>query len=251
MPEWSDNAIIIGVKKFAERDAIVSFLTQNHGKYSGLCKGAFSKRLSGTVQTGNLVQLNWKARLEEHLGTVKVELLNAYCVPVLSDPGRLTALSCLCTMCSMLPERESAEEFFQKTLEQIALLSFDGWAERYARWETELLKTLGFGLDLSVCAATGTTQDLIYVSPKSGRAVSRKAGEPWRDKLLALPDFLRNETSAPQSGEEIKKALILTGFFLENYVLKTLDCSIPAVRGRLVDYVSGRETVDHQGLQNE
>lgn len=95
--------------------------------------------------------------------------------------------------------------FFQKTLEQIALLSFDGWAERYARWETELLKILGFGLDLSACAATGTTRDLVYVSPKSGRAVSREAGEPWRDKLLPLPDFLRNETSAPQSGEEIKK----------------------------------------------
>ena len=220
MPEWSDNAIVIGVKKFAERDAVVSFLTQNHGKYGGLCKGAFSKRLTGTLQIGNLVQMNWKARLEEHLGTVKVELLNAYCVPVLSDPGRLTALSCLCAMCSLLPERENVEDFFQKTLEQIALLSFDGWAERYARWETELLKILGFGLDLSACAATGTTRDLVYVSPKSGRAVSREAGEPWRDKLLPLPDFLRNETSAPQSGEEIKKALILTGFFLENYVLR-------------------------------
>ncbi len=244
MPEWSDNAIIVGVKKFAERDAVVSFFTQGHGRYSGLCKGAFSKRLAGTVQTGNLVQINWKARLEEHLGTVKVELLNPYSAAVLSDPARLTALSCLCAMCSLMPERENAEDFFKKTLEQLALLTFDGWAERYALWEAALLKALGFGVDLSVCAATGTTTDLTYVSPKSGRAVSRTAGEPWRDKLLELPAFLRNETSEPQTREEIKKALILTGFFLENYALKTLDCSIPAVRGRLLDYL-------YSGVENE
>ena len=241
MPEWSDSALIIRVKKFAERDAVVSFLTQNHGRHDGLCKGAFSKRLTGTVQIGNLVQLNWKARLEEHLGTVKIELLHAYSPAVLSDPERLTALSCICAMCSFLPERENVSVFFEKTLEQIALLSFEGWAERYARWETELLKVLGFGLDLSVCAATGTTQDLIYVSPKSGRAVCRAAGEPWRDKLLALPAFLKNDTVSVQDKEEIKKALILTGFFLENYVLKTLDCTIPAVRKRLVAYIGGHK----------
>lgn len=237
MPEWTDSALIIGVRKFAERDAVVSFLTQNHGRHNGLVKGAFSKRHAGDFQIGNLVQIRWSARLEEHLGTVKAELLTAYAAGILNDPPRLTTLSCLSAMCAFLPERESIKEFFQKTLEQVALLSFDGWAERYARWEVELLKALGFGLDLSVCAATGTTRDLIYVSPKTGRAVSRQAGEPWHDKLLPLPAFLRENSPAPDN-EEIKKALNLTGFFLENYVLKTLDCTIPAVRGRLIAFLT-------------
>ena len=233
MPEWTDGALIVGIKKFAERDAVLSFLTQNHGRHSGLVKGVFSKRHAGDFQIGNLVQISWKARLEEHLGTVKAELLTAYAVKVLDDPARLTALSCLCAMCSLLPERENVPDFFEKTLEQIALLPFDGWAARYALWETALLKALGFGLDLSACAVTGETEDLIYVSPRSGRAVSRHAGEPWRDKLLELPAFLRNGKDELDSGE-IKKALKLTGFFLENHVLKTLDCTIPAVRSRLI-----------------
>ena len=238
MPEWSDNAIIIGSVKFAERDAIISFLTQTHGKCRALCKGVFSKRTAGTFQIGNLVQLTWKARLEEHLGTAKVELLNAYSAPVLSDPKRLTALSCLCAMSALLPERENVEKFFRDTLEQIALLSFDGWETRYCRWETELLKVLGFGLDLTECVVTGTKENLIYVSPKSGRAVCKTAGEQWKDKLLSLPAFLRDQNLEPKSNEEIKKAVNLTGFFLENYVVKTLDCTIPDVRKRLVGYWS-------------
>ncbi|MBO4519829.1 MAG: DNA repair protein RecO [Alphaproteobacteria bacterium] len=233
MPEWTDSALIIGVKKFAERDAVVSFLTQNHGRHNGLVKGAFSKRHAGDFQVGNLVQISWKARLEEHLGSVRAELLTAYAVQVLDDPMRLTALSCLCAMSSLLPERESVPEFFKKTLEQIALLRFDGWAERYVRWEADLLKALGFGLDLSACAVTGTTQDLVYVSPKSGRAVCREAGKPWQDKLLALPAFFQKASEAADK-DELKKAFSLTGFFLENYVTKTLDCSIPSVRGRLI-----------------
>ena len=205
MPEWTDSALIIGIKKFAERDAVVSFLTQNHGRHSGLVRNAFSKRHAGDLQAGNLVQISWKARLEEHLGTVRAELLTSYAASVLDDSKRLTALSCLCAMSSLLPERENVPDFFQKTLEQIALLCFDGWETRYAKWEVDLLKALGFGLDLSVCAATDTTEELIYVSPKSGRAVSRQAGEPWRDKLLALPAFLKDD-AAVSSDEEIKKA---------------------------------------------
>ncbi len=238
MPEWSDNAIVVNVVKFAERDAVATFLTQDHGRHGGLCKGAFSKNRAGTLQIGNLVQIDWHARLEEHLGTVKAELARSYAAAVLDDASRLTALSCVCAMCSLLPERESVPDFFRKTLEQIALLPFDGWAERYARWEVELLKTIGFGLDLSACAATGSREDLIYVSPKSGRAVSRAAGAPWRDRLLDLPAFLLDGETRAESVEEIKKALKLTGFFLENHALKTLDCTIPAVRGRLIERLS-------------
>lgn len=233
MPEWTDAALIVGITKFAEHDAVLSFLTQNHGRHGGLVKGAFSKRRAGDFQIGNLMQITWKARLEEHLGTVKAELLTAYAAGVWNDPERLTALSCICAMCSLLPERENLPDFFNKTLKQIPLLTFDGWEARYALWEAELLKTLGFGLDLSCCAVTGTTGDLIYVSPKSGRAVSRQAGEPWRDRLLPLPSFFLDGSDGANRAE-VKKALALTGFFLEKHVLKTLDCGIPAVRGRLI-----------------
>lgn len=242
MPEWSDSALVLSVRKYAEQDAVVTFLTQNHGRYGGLCKGAFSKRLSGTFQAGNLLQISWKARLEEHLGTIRAELLTSYCAAVLDDADRLAALSCICAMSGLLPERENVSDFFRETLEQIALLSFDGWQERYARWEVSLLKTLGFGLDLSACAVTGQTDDLVYVSPKSGRAVSGKAGEPWRDRLLVLPGFLLETGREPENPEEIENALILTGFFLENYAAKTIDCTIPAARIRLLDRISRRQS---------
>lgn len=235
MPEWSDSAIILSVHKHAENNAVVSFLTQNHGRHSGLCKSAFSKRNAGTFQPGNLVQVAWNARLDEHLGTAKVELLTSYAAGVLSDADRLTVLSSLCTLSRFLPEREAVPEFFQQTLEMIALLGFEEWEERYARWEVELLAILGFGLDLSACAVTGETDDLVYVSPKSGRAVSKQAGQAWHDKLLALPAFLLDNSVRPENPSEIEKALILTGFFLENYAAKAIDCSVPAVRRRLIE----------------
>ena len=233
MPEWTDCALIIGIRKFAERDAVLTLLTQNHGRHGGLVKGAFSKRHTGDFQIGNLLQVSWNARLEEHLGTIKAELVKSYAAEVLDNAECLTALSCICAMSSLLPERENVPDFFQKTLEQIALLYHEGRMARYALWETELLKVLGYGLDLSACAVSGTTQDLIYVSPRTGRAVSRQAGEPWKEKLLALPAFFTDASITPDV-EEIKKGLKLTGFFLENYALKTLDCTIPAVRGRLI-----------------
>ncbi len=249
MPEWFDNAIIISVKKFGEQDGVISFLTGNHGRYVGLCKGAFSKRLVGTVQLGNLVQIKWNARLEEHLGKVKVELESAYASRFFSDSGRLLTLSCLCGMCSLLPERENVTDFFEKTLQQIILLETENFQERYARWEVELLKTLGFGLDLSSCALTGTTEDLVYVSPRTGRAVCRSAGLAWKDRLLPLPTFLKADNLAASNTLEVKKALDLTGFFLENHVSKTLDCSIPAVRRRLVYYLQTNRLVS--GVENE
>lgn len=238
MPEWSDTGLILSVRRFAEHDAIVSFLTQNHGRSSGLSKGAFSKKNTGVFQPGNLVKLSWKARLEEHLGTVSCDLMTSYAVSVMDDADRLTALSCICSMAEMLPERETVYDFFQKTLEQIVLLQFDGWMERYAKWEIDLLEVMGFGLDLSSCAVTGQTDELVYVSPKSGKAVSAAAGKPWHDRLLPLPSFLKEASKSAENDDEIKNALQLTGFFLENHAAKTVDCRIPAVRARLVERLS-------------
>ena len=237
MPEWSDCGIIVNVSKYAETGAVVTFFTQEHGRHSALCSNVFSKRNSGTFQIGNLVQIAWNARLEEHLGTAKVELLTPYAAAVLSDSERLYALASSCSLLSLLPEREPNLEFFEKTVELLAVLPFDGFLEAYACWEVNLLAALGFGLDLSECALTGKKSDLCYVSPKSGRAVCREAGKPWADKLLSLPAFLTGKTKIAENREEIKKALKLTGFFLENYGAKTVDYRVPAARNRLIEKV--------------
>ena len=237
MPEWSDCGVIVNVRKYAETGAVVTFFTQEHGRYNALCSGAFSKRNSGTFQVGNVVQIAWNARLEEHLGTAKVELLTPYAAAVLSDSERLCALASASALLSLLPEREPNPDFFEKTVKLLAVLPFDGFLEAYARWEVDLLSALGFGLDLSACALTGKTSDLCYVSPKSGRAVSREAGAPWADRLLVLPAFLTDGEKSAENREEIKKALKLTGFFLENYGAKTVDYRIPVARNRLIEKV--------------
>lgn len=239
MPEWSDTGLLLSVRKYGEYDAVATLLTSSHGRQSGLCRAAFSRKKSGMFQTGNLLQASWKARLDEQLGVLSCDLMTPYAAQVMSDPDRLTVLSCICALSGLLPEREPVPDFFQKTLEQIVLLSFDGWAERYVRWELDLLEVLGFGLDLSACAVTGRTDALAYVSPKSGRAVCAEAGAPWRERLLILPSFLRHPGAGAQSAEEIKNALNLTGFFLENHAAKTVDCRIPAVRSRLVARFAG------------
>ena len=175
--------------------------------------------------------------MEEHLGTAKVELLTPYAAAVLADAERLSVLASACALLLLLPEREPNPDFFEKTVKLLAVLPFDGFWEAYARWEVDLLSALGFGLDLSVCALTGTTADLCYVSPKSGRAVCRDAGAPWADKLLSLPAFLTHTDGRAENREEIKKALKLTGFFLENYGAKTVDYRIPTARNRLIEKV--------------
>ncbi len=238
MHKWSDTGLIIDLQKFSEKDAIVTFLTLSHGKHKGVCKAAFSKKNIGSFQLGSLFEISWKARLEEHLGTAKAELLKSYCVDILEDSNALTVLSALCAMSCLLPERENVSDFFKSTLEQMILLPHKGVFERYAHWEVLLLKELGFGLDLSSCAVSGETKDLIYVSPNSGRAVSKKVAEPYKHKLLSLPEFLICKEKQPLNNAEIKKALHLTGFFLENYVIKTLNCSIPAVRSQILKKLS-------------
>lgn len=237
MPEWSDCGVVVNVRKYAETGAVVTFFTQEHGRHNALCSSVFSKRNSGTFQIGNLVQIAWNARLEEHLGTAKVELLTPYAAAVLADAERLSVLASACALLSLLPEREPNPDFFEKTVGLLAVLPFDGFWEAYARWEVDLLSALGFGLDLSSCALTGKTADLCYVSPKSGRAVCREAGAPWADRLLALPAFLTHADKRAENREEIKKALKLTGFFLENYGAKTVDYRIPTARNRLIEKV--------------
>src|SRR3546814_314852 len=194
--DWRDEGIVLSMRRHGEAAAIVTLLTREHGRHAGLVRGGASRRRRGELQVGNLVTATWRARLEEHLGSLSVELAESWTARLLDRPGRLAALSAATALVDAgLPEREPHPVLFESLKELLLALDRDGWAAAYVRWEVALLAELGFGLDLSCCAATGRNDELAYVSPKTGRAVSLSAGEPYRDKLLPLPAFLTDRKS--------------------------------------------------------
>jgi DNA repair protein RecO (recombination protein O) len=236
--DWSDEGIFLGGKPLGEAGLIAEILTLEHGRHLGLVRGGRSRRIRPTLQPGNLVRVTWRARLSEHLGGFNVELMEANGARVLDDPRALAAIGTLGELIKLLPERDPHPELYATTLH--VLRSFgetDIWPALLVYWEYQLLQELGFGLDLSSCAATGVLEDLVYVSPRSGRAVSREAGAPYGDKLLALPGFLLNE-SAPFRETDIAAGFALTGFFLERDVLEPHGLKLPSARERLLDLLS-------------
>ena len=236
--EWSDDAIVLAARRHGETSAILSLLTRGHGRHAGLVRGGASKRWRGVLQPGNEVMATWRARLEEHLGAYTLEPARSHAV-LYDKPGPLAALISACALAEMaLPERAPHAELFESLRELLGLLDETLWAEAYVRWELALLADLGFGLDLGACAATGVNDGLAYVSPKSGRAVSLSAGEPWRDKLLALPAFLAPGGGDPDAGQ-IAEGLRLTGWFLETHVFGPHDMTTPDARERLVSRIHG------------
>jgi len=185
------------------------------------------------LQPGNRVHARWRARLGEHLGAFTCELTQAVAATLLGDRHRLAGLSAACVVAaSTLPEREPHPRVYDGLGGLLASFAGDDWPSAYVRWELALLAELGFGLDLSSCAATGRNDQLAYVSPKSGCAVSLAAGEPYRRNLLALPGFLLAD-EAVGSPEDVARGLALTGYFLERNVFRHLDKGLPAARDRL------------------
>ena len=246
--DWSDEGVVLAVRKHGETAAIVSLLTRDHGRHAGLVRGGVGRRARGTLQPGNEVQATWRARLAEHLGAFTCELVRARAARLLDDPPRLAGLAAACALAeAVLPEREPHNAVWSAL---VALLErIEGaqdWPADYVRWELGLLADLGFGLDLSRCAVTGACAGLAYVSPRTGRAVSEAAAGRWRERLLALPGFLaqgagdNREVSATPA--DIAAGLALTGFFLETHVLQPASARIPAARQRLVDRISGEAT---------
>ncbi len=240
--EFHDQGIIISLRKYGEFDAVIDVLTPEHGRHAGLVKGGMGRRQRGALQPGNEVILNWRGRLESQLGTYKVELSNARSAAFLDYPSKLGVLNSVCAILSTcLAEKEPHRALFEglqvllDTLEQVDHQP-ENWGALLVRWEMGLLSELGFGLDLSCCAATGETDNLIYVSPKSGRAVSRQAGQPYHDKLLALPSFLLG--GGEISVEDVRDGLHLSEFFLERHVLYPHNRKIPQARRMLLDFLS-------------
>jgi DNA repair protein RecO (recombination protein O) len=231
---WTDEGIVLGVRRHGEANAILDLMTREHGRHLGLVRGGFGSRLKPILQPGNSVSANWRARLDEHLGAYTVEGLNLRAANFFAAPHAIYGVSHLAALMRLLPERDPHGGLYE-ALDAILdrLDDANVSAPMVARFELQLLSELGFGLDLAQCVSTGATSDLIYVSPKSGRAVSRTAGQPWADKLLRLPAFLR-EASAEPAGGDLVDGFAVTGYFLERYVLEPRGLALSDERAHFI-----------------
>jgi DNA repair protein RecO (recombination protein O) len=230
--EWRDEGIVLGVRQHGETSAIAEILTAEHGRCLGLVRGGRSRTMRPVLQAGNLVSLSWRARLEEHLGNFTLEPLSLRAGFIIENALRLSGLGALTALAQMLPEREPHPKLYNAMRIVLEAIDHDElWPALFVRWEMGLLDELGFGLDLSKCAATGSADELIYVSPKTGRAVSRVAGTPYHERLFGLPDFLRGG-QAP-SAAEVRSGMTLTGYFLERHVFGPRNAVMPQARTQL------------------
>jgi len=229
--EWRDEGIILGLRKHGETSVIAEVMTRAHGRHLGIVRGGRSKRLQPVLQPGNSVDLVWRARLDEHLGQYQVELLNARAGRLMESAIGVHGVQAMAALLRLLPERDAHPRLHDAFA--IILDSLDTPEEAgalYVRFELAVLEDLGFGLDLNECAASGSRSDLIYVSPKSGRAVSAEAGAPWADRLLALPAFLPDRSKACTDAEMLAQAFRLTGYFLGRHVFEARGIEPPISR---------------------
>ena len=241
--EWRDVGFVMAARRHGESGVVVELLTREHGRHAGLVRGGQSPKIRAVLQPGNEVAAVWRGRLSEHLGTIACELVRSHAARMLDDPDRLAGLAAAAALiAAALPEREPYPDVFASFGR--LLQAFDSavdWPARYVGWERDLLAALGFGLDLSRCAVSGAATDLAYVSPRTGRAVSRAAGLQYHDKLLNLPRFLwRDERADPQ---QIALGLALTEHFLIHHVFAPQGRALPAARSRLAERMSRAASV--------
>ncbi len=235
--QWQDEGFVLAARPHGEHGLIVQLLTRGQGRHAGLVRGGQGSRVRGLYQPGNLLAANWSARLADHLGAYTCELVTAHAARLLDDPARLLALAAAAALSERaLPEREPHPACFEGFKALLAALDGDHWAEVYVRWELALLAELGFGLELDRCAANPDWRPdgddpLSWVSPRTGRAVSLSAGAAYRDRLLALPAFLRSEGDG--GPEEVAQGLALSGHFLERHIFHPQDRALPEPRQRL------------------
>ena len=227
--EWTDEGIVLGVRRHGETSAIVELMTRSHGRHLGLVRGGAGSRMRPLLQPGNTVNAVWRARLDEHLGYYVIEGTKLRAATMFASSHAVYGVTHLASLVRLLPERDSHEDIYE--LMESILDDFDdaaGAGAHLVKFELAMLTELGFGLDLSTCAASGKTDELVYVSPKSGGAVSREAGEPWRERLLRLPPFLLENGAANGaqksanlwSGQDLEDGFRLTGLFLSRNVLE-------------------------------
>jgi len=241
--DWTGEGYVLSVKKHGETSAIIELLTRDRGRHLGLVRGGVSRKLRPVLQPGNKVKVEWRARLSEHLGYYTVEAINSRAAELMNDRLSLAGLNSACAMArEALPEREVHADVFD-AFEVLVdnLHDKDIWPALYIQWEAGLLSSMGYGLDLSRCAATGTLDNLTHVSPRSGRAVCADAAQPYADKLYAIPSFMqpanrRNDKSLLP--DDIENGLALTGYFLETRLQWGVNRTLPEARTRLVSLIS-------------
>ena len=239
MIEWRDEGAVLSVRHHGETSAIVEVFTQSHGRHAGVVRGGVSRKMTPILQPGAQVEVVWKARLDEHLGTFTVEPLRSRAAAVMGDRLALAGLNAVAGLLGVvLPERDSHPDLYRRTMGLLDLLG-DGdlWPLAYLSWELALLEDMGFALDLTTCALTGATEGLVYVSPRSGRAVSAAGAGDWADKLLPLPPVMRGEGAADDAA--IYAALGTTGYFIEHKLVQgSGGRPMPAARQRLLDQLA-------------
>jgi DNA repair protein RecO (recombination protein O) len=234
--EWRDEGVLLAVRKHGENAVIIDVLTQSHGRHAGVVRGGAGRKQAPVLQPGAQLDLVWKARLEEHLGSFMVEPLRSRAAQVMTDPLALAGLSSTVgLLCFSLPEREIYPKLYTISVNLLDLMCVtDAWPLAYLQWEIQLLEMLGFGLDLSRCAVSGGIDDLTYISPKTGRAVAAHHAGEWKTRLLPLVPCMKGEGNAENN--EISEGLRTTGHFLEKWLAPSLgDRPLPVARQRLVD----------------
>lgn len=236
--EWTGTGVILAMRLHGESAAIIDVFTQTQGRHLGVVRGGASRKMAAHLQAGSQVSVTWRARLESHIGTFTVEPIRAR-ARILADPLALAGLNAVCALLQVcLPERDGQGAFYGQTLDLLDAMEMGrDWVSDYLRWELELLQILGFGLDLTQCAVTGSREDLAFVSPKSGRAVGRDAAGEWAARLLPLPPVLLGQ--GPATPSEIAQGLGLTGHFLIRGLDPVLNGKpLPAARARLLAYLA-------------
>ena len=233
--EWRDQGILLSARKHGETSSIIEMFTPTQGRHMGVVRGGTSRRIAPILQPGAQLDVTWRARLEDHIGSFSVEPVRSRAAAAMGDRLALAGLNTVTALLSFcLPEREAHVELYDRTQMLLDLLGqSDIWPLAYLQWEMRLLEEMGYALDLTVCAVTGATDGLCYVSPKSGRAVSEKGAGEWADKMLPLPDVMRGIGAG--SNAEIGQAFVTTGYFLERHLAQDLGGKpLPEARARFV-----------------
>ena len=238
--EWRDQGILLNTRRHGETSAIIEVFTASQGRHAGVVRGGTSRKIAPILQPGAQLDVAWRARLEDHIGAFTVEPVRSRAAVALADRQALAGLNAVTGLLSFcLPEREAHPSLYQRTQSLLDLLDQqDLWPLAYLRWEVSLLEEMGYALDLTQCAVTGSTEGLVYVSPKSGRAVSEAGAGEWAERLLPLPDVLRGLGGAED--HEIAQAFVTTGYFLNSYLAHDLGKPLPEARARFVDAFTRR-----------
>ncbi|WP_146584886.1 DNA repair protein RecO [Puniceibacterium confluentis] len=237
--DWRDTGILLTTRRHGESSAILEVFTPTRGRHVGVLRGATSRKIAPSLQPGAQLDLSWRARLEDHIGSFTIEPQRSRAALAMTDRLSLAGLNAVVSLLAFcLPEREAHPALYQRTESLLDLLGQPQiWPLAYLRWEMALLEEMGFGLDLSACAATGANDQLIYVSPRTARAVSASGAGEWADRLLPLPAVMLGQGDASDS--EICTALGTTGHFLAHHLAPALgDRPLPSARAVFVDRLS-------------